>query len=480
MTRWEAELYHKFDLPFELYGKDFLIRSIDKWHRRELVIASMDLVKPTSDYVSDSELRSHFARLEAAPEWDLVVIDEAHHLTPPDAVEETLLFKLVASLRNHSRAMLLLTGTPHVGDSNRFRKLMKLARPDLTSQIDDPNAFDRAVREIMIRTRKDDVTDHAGNFLLKGIESHLIKLQANESYLQLERELDAFIGRSLDDDEFDVARSRQGLPISRKLLASSVEAVEYSLRKRLDEVELRVRARRRGMCTGSSSLTVAEVEVARLRALLARCEVAKQSDPKQPLMRAIYDEFVCSGHRKVLIFTEFRVTQRWVIRELQSLGANVGYIHGEQTEEQKRAAIDQFEQDADVLVSTDAGAEGFNIHSGCHIVVNFDLPWNPMNLEQRAGRVYRIGQRQRTIVLNATVESDYSNYVLTRSRSRAKTIAAELRTLSPEFDDVYAERLFGRSLSINQIKWLLHSAAGHSEIRDASRIDAAIGRARGH
>lgn len=142
--------------------------------------------------------------------------------------------------------MLLLTGTPHLGDRVRFRKLLKLARPDLAGLVDSPDTFDAALVEIMIRTRKDDITDRAGNFLLKGFEAHLIKLRANKPYLNLERHLDAFIERSPDDDEFARARSRQGLPISRKLLASSVAALEYSLRQRLEEVEFIIRAAARG------------------------------------------------------------------------------------------------------------------------------------------------------------------------------------------------------------------------------------------
>lgn len=215
-----------------------------------------------------------------------------------------------------------------------------------------------------------------------------------------------------------------------------------------------------------------------LRALLSRCDAAKHCDPKLRLLHIVYEEFVRYGHGKLLIFTEFRATQRWLMRELERMGAKVACIYGKQSEEQKRDAIDVFEQDADVLVSTDAGAEGFNIQTKCHVVVNFDLPWNPTNLEQRIGRAYRVGQAQRTIVINAMIESDYNDYVLARSHRRAETIAAELQTFGAEFEDGYADRLFGAPSHVSKIKSLLRLASGHTELRDEARIGAALLRTR--
>src|SRR5271169_3433920 len=128
----------KFDRIFEIYETDFGVDEVWKWKLHDRVIASLDLVKPRGAVDQGLEQTTHFGRLLASENWDLIVFDEAHRLSRTDDGSQTLRYRLARSLRSRTDAMLLLTGTPHQGDTGRFRNLLQLVRPDL----------DRAIRDL--------------------------------------------------------------------------------------------------------------------------------------------------------------------------------------------------------------------------------------------------------------------------------------------------------------------------------------------
>ena len=381
VDRFAEELNTKSELNFDVYNKDFVVRSADKWSRYESIIASADLVKPRSEDDLGNDFGTHFGKLLAAGTWDAIFIDEAHHFVHPEGERDSNLYRLASALRPLTPMMVLATGTPHQGDTDRFHRMLKLARPDLAQQIDDPMSYPEAVRKIVVRARKADITDRAANFLIRGHDTWRLELTPNKPYLILESALEDYLCGS----HFAKARDETGIgdvpSYFRKLFSSSISALESGLNERLNNVQPRERFGR-GSLNWVRNSSTAEGDV--IRKLLKLCALAAPSDRKLKALNILHHEFVEKGGRKVIIFAEFLATQEWAIKELERLSpGRVAMMNGSHDSEQKAQAISFFEQEADVLVCTEAGAEGFNIQSKCHVVINLDMPWNPMRLEQR-------------------------------------------------------------------------------------------------
>ena len=152
-------------------------------------------------------------------------------------------------------------------------------------------------------------------------------------------------------------------------------------------------------------------------------------------------------------------------------------IHGGMTVDEKRDAVRSFENEIPVLISTEAGGEGLNLHRRCHILVNFDLPWNPARLTQRMGRLYRYGQKERVVVINFHARDTIDNEIVSTVIDRVGTIVREMSSVGPEFDELYAAEVMGELLERVDISELLDEArSGHVE-RTRERIDAAVAEA---
>jgi hypothetical protein len=286
------------------------------------------------------------------------------------------------------------------------------------------------------------------------------------------------------------------MTIYRKLASSSVAALWIALRKRLDRLSLQPSApdenqeafdeddqpdtddnlgqhgppqRRQPFFEGEELM---------LRDLIARGETCMRTDKKGAALVAIVREVVRDQGEKLLIFTEFRSTQAYLLHQVEKLlGMRPVIIHGGMTVDEKRTAVQSFEGEIPVLISTEAGGEGLNLHRRCHILVNFDLPWNPARLTQRMGRLYRYGQKERVVVINFHARDTIDNDIVSTVIDRVGTIVREMKSVGPEFDELYAAEVMGELLERVDISELLDEARnGHVE-RTKERIDAAIAEA---
>ncbi|HEY8425141.1 MAG TPA: SNF2-related protein, partial [Limnochordales bacterium] len=362
--QWYRELRDKFELPVELQGSE------RDWLRVPLLVASMDTAKRPP----------HREQVLAEP-YDLVIVDEAHRLKNA----RTRAYELVAAIR--SRYLLLLTATPVHNHLGELRALIDLVRPgqapEMPSRLDAPvdlgaaHRLREGVRRVMVRHRR---TDTPIPFTRRHV--HTIMVRPGEAERRLYAALDSYILDSGRPGGRGGGQSLVFLTLKREL-CSSPHALAASLQRMV----------RRG--TLDPGPLVAEAE---------RVQSWAKADAAVRLVRRLGDEHV-------LVFTEYVATQRALADRLAELGRPVVLFHGGLSAMQRDWARAVFESQAPIMVSTDAGAEGINLQF-CRHLINVDLPWNPMRIEQRIGRLHRLGQRRDVHVWNLVAAGTIEEYVV--------------------------------------------------------------------
>jgi len=502
LTRqWQQEMRLKFGREFEIYDQDFSIDEIWKWKLHDHVIISLDLAKPRGREDSGRDLTTHFGRLLAAENWDLIIFDEAHRLSRRDDGDQTLRYVLARELRPRSPNFVLLTGTPHQGDTGKFRSLLQLVRPELREQLDLLEMHPEIVAEVVLRNRKIDVTDADGNFVFKGHTVRQVPVKPTPEMRELDRKLRLYLrqGYSAGAELGGYAGRAIGFVMTTycKLASSSVAALDRALKRRLERV-LAGEVLSRGtqvplddadlddtpddlgeLDLGEPRTEFFSRETELLRELIALCAAADATDAKLSMFQAIHRELVVEQGKKILVFTEYRATQDRLAAEVERLsGRPPALINGGQSLDDKLAAMAAFEDDRDVLISTEAGGEGLNLHRRCHVVINFDLPWNPARLVQRIGRVYRYGQTEHVAVLNFHGSDTIDSEIVSLAVTRVEELSRQMVLVSGEFGDRYAAEVLGELLDQLDLSEILKSALTGSVERTEDRIQAAVERAR--
>jgi hypothetical protein len=186
------------------------------------------------------------------------------------------------------------------------------------------------------------------------------------------------------------------------------------------------------------------------------------------------------GQEKILIFTEYRSTQSYLKETLEArFGSNsVELINGSMPHQLRREAIARFEEEAQFLISTEAGGEGINLQRKCHMMVNYDLPWNPMRLVQRIGRLYRYGQQKRVVVFNVHSPDTADEQVMEMMYSRIDQVVDDLAGVSSEFNDQLRDDILGEVADLVDVNQILEEATVAGIKRTQARIDLAMARAK--
>jgi SNF2 family DNA or RNA helicase len=370
LPQWAGELWHRVGLEAAT------ARSPRDW-RGELVIGSLDLAK-----------RPDHARVILERPWDLVIVDEAHRLKNHRTANWRLVWVVEATY------LLLLTATPVQNDLRELYNLVTLARPGLFST---PAEFRRLFRADRLHPRNADL-------LRERLGAVMLRADRCAAALSFPARRVETVGLALSPEEqalyhacFDLLAAARDLRRTRQQVlplvvllreaTSSPEAVRRTL--------LRM-ARTPGL---PAALASRYREVAS-RARGVACRKA----------RALRD-LVARRREKLLVFTEFRGTQATIARELAPAGVPVVLYHGGLSPAEREGAVQAFAGPARVMVATEAGAEGHNLQF-CSRLVNFDLPWNPMRLEQRIGRVHRLGQQGTVEIINLVAERTIEDHIL--------------------------------------------------------------------
>ena len=496
LTRqWQEELGSKFGMDdFLIYGRDFHVHDPSLWRMYPRVIASIDRLKHDN----------HLPVIAASGRWDLVVFDEAHRLSRREwgsKIESTQRYRLARQLRAQTDHLMLLTATPHQGRADQFRALLELLRPEWAERFDRLEAQPELLRELVYRNRKADVTNADGEFIFHGQDVHAVPVALDEAERDFDRALQRYFREGYDRAERLGGETGRAIGFVmttfRKLAASSHAAILRALRKRRDMLLAREDttseghdgewdARHQGEWEearaaqpGSSFF---EDEIDQLEALIEQASELVDQDSKlvfflEELLAPMLAE---EPARKLLVFTEFRATQDLLAQALVARhGAGcVGLIHGGMSLDEKRATVEGFRDELQFVVSTEAGGEGINLHHRCHTMVNYDLPWNPMRLVQRMGRLYRYGQVERVVVFNLQTPDTLDGHVVGRLHERIGQVVRDMGGLSEEFDEHLYAAILGELSEQLDVEALLAEAARERPERTGERIDEAIERAR--
>ncbi|ODM71378.1 DEAD/DEAH box helicase [Bradyrhizobium elkanii] len=504
LTRqWKEEMLYKFDRRFLIYGADFRVSDHKEWGIYEKVIVSLDLAKPRNADDDGSNDSTSFGMLLAAGNWDVVVFDEAHRLSRDDRGRSTLRFKLAQALRQKTDALLLLSGTPHQGDQAKFRNLLTLARPDLRRAIDLIEAEPDVVQEIVLRNRKIDVVDTEGKFLFKGVQVKRVEIEHDPQFASLERQLGEYLNRGYRAG--DLLGGAEGraigfvMTIYRKMASSSVAALFIALKNRATRIDSALTASTIGAVPTphdgdqddddddhlesrpleTSRMPFFDNEAELLDRLTKQAAEVMRTDKKGDALVEMVRELVKAQNKKVLIFTEYRATQAYLLYRLERLlGKRPETINGSKNVDDKKAAIKAFESDNSVLISTEAGGEGLNLHRNCHVMINYDLPWNPSRISQRIGRLYRYGQKEQVIVFNFVARDTIDNEIMSILFGRLDIIVKDMASVGSEFNELYAAEVMGELLERIDISGLLEEARAGRVERTQERVDAALAQAR--
>jgi len=457
LTRqWQEEFKDKFQADdFEIFGRDFTATNPRTWDLRARAIASLDRLKR----------KEHKRVLLENRKWDLIIFDEAHRLSAKEygrKTDRTQNYQLAEALRGYTDALLLLTATPHAGDPDhsRFINLVRLLESKvdfstLTNQplFREPDAVPYS--KLILRTPKLRVTDAEGKVVFKGRMTHPLPFAMYPDEKEFYSAVEDYIRtgyNSIEQIEDPMHKRAVGFILTtfQKLNASSFRAIKAALEGRLKRLEKKLEdlaeeeeedrdERYQGELDErdvvlKTDREILKDEIKQLRKLLAiPVTREKKIDSLRDLLKKIDTE---TPGAKVLIFTEYRRTQEFLKERLEKwYGANtVVLINGDMElegktleAESKRRSQRVFREEDSVrfLVSTEAGGEGINLQF-CYIVVNYDLPWNPMRYEQRIGRVYRYGQEKVVQIYNLrakdTVEETVRSYFEQRLRVAAQAL----------------------------------------------------------
>ncbi|WP_195509703.1 DEAD/DEAH box helicase [Coprococcus comes] len=376
--------------------------------------------------------------------WDLIIIDEAHRVAGSSG--EVARYKLGNLLAQASPYLLLLSATPHNGKTEPFLRLIRLLDADAF-----PNAKSivrEQVAPFLIRTEKREAIDNNGNLLFKNRITHLVTISWDERN-NLQRELYEMVSSYVAKTYNKALRNRKKnmcliflLIIMQRMVTSSTAAIRQSLERRLNvlleqrtcvgnlrEEDLDELNIEDGVEDALEAISLdMELEIEELKQIISLAKQAQfqnQDAKVEPLLNEIDAILSEDRTQKVIIFTEFVATQTYLQELLVNRGYTVTILNGGMSIDERNAAMQEFKTSTSIFISTDAGGEGLNLQFA-NIIINYDLPWNPMKIEQRCGRVDRIGQQRDVHIYNFIVGETVENRVREVLEEKLSVILKEM------------------------------------------------------
>jgi superfamily II DNA or RNA helicase len=525
VEQWQDELALKLGLDFDIITRDSIeaSRSGNPFAERNLVIARMHQLSRREDLQ---------AKLEQT-DWDLIVVDEAHKMSAHfygQEIDKTGLYKLGELLGRVARHLLLMTATPHSGKPEDFQLFMALIDQDQFEGKPRKGVKTIDAKGLMRRMVKEELLTFEGKPLFPERKAYTVTYTLSPEEALLYSEVTEYVREEMNRADRLKAKGegRRGnvvgfaLTVLQRRLASSPEAIYQSLRRRRDRLEARLNEERLGrrgrdqqldltegleapedvdelpegeledleeevVDQASAAQTIAELEaeIETLRRLEELAERSRRSgtDAKwtrlaellQDTNAEMFDE---SGkRRKLIVFSEHRDTLNYLSARMRTLLGKpeaVVEIHGGLRRELRREAQESFLQhpDVHVLVATDAAGEGVNLQRA-HLLVNYDLPWNPNRIEQRFGRIHRIGQTEVCHMWNLVAHETREGMVFKRLLEK---LTAASEALGGRVFDVLGDEIFEdtslRDLLLEAVRY-----GDQPEVRARldEIVDAAIG-----
>lgn len=455
VTQWASEMQEKFHEKFQvILPSDYdtirrLTDNDDVYGQFDQVISPMDSIKPIEKHAGWSEEKVEKYNEERIYSiinsgWDLIIIDEAHRVAGSSG--EVARYKLGNLLAQASPYLLLLSATPHNGKTEPFLRLIRLLDADAF-----PNAKSivrEQVASFLIRTEKREAIDNNGNLLFKNRITHLVTISWDERN-NLQRELYEMVSSYVAKTYNKALRNRKKnmcliflLIIMQRMVTSSTAAIRQSLERRLNvlleqrtcvgnlrEEDLDELNIEDGVEDALEAISLdMELEIEELKQIISLAKQAQfqnQDAKVEPLLNEIDAILSEDRTQKVIIFTEFVATQTYLQELLVNRGYTVTILNGGMSIDERNAAMQEFKASTSIFISTDAGGEGLNLQFA-NIIINYDLPWNPMKIEQRCGRVDRIGQQRDVHIYNFIVGETVENRVREVLEEKLSVILKEM------------------------------------------------------
>ena len=476
--QWQRELKEKFREPFEVVRSDVLRANYGQnpWQEKNQVITSISWVSRIED-AKESLLRSR---------WDLVIVDEAHKMAAYSADKKTLAYKLGEALSTMTDHYLLMTATPHKGDPENFCLFLELLDRDIYGSVKSLEEamrrhhapfYLRRTKEALVSFPDPETGEVKKLFTKREVRTASFELDGDEYdfYDALTRYVE---DQSIKASEDDSARGRAlsfTMAMLQRRFASSVYAVRRSLERMRDkrqkiladpekyrkeqiedrlpddfddlpeDEQMEIEARLEGVVASVDPIALRE-EIQRLGKLIehARALEGREIESKLVKLRKVLsDNNVFNDPKmKLLIFTEHKDTLDYLagdgkdgrpLGKLRQWNLKTTQIHGgmkigdRDTPGTRIYAEREFRDDAQVLVATEAAGEGINLQF-CWFMVNYDIPWNPVRLEQRMGRIHRYGQEHDCLIFNFVAVNTREGRVLAKLLERLLEIRSELGT----------------------------------------------------
>ena len=452
VTQWEQEMSEKFNEKFHIIlPSDYetikkLTNSDDVYDQFEQVISPMDSIKPLDSragWSQDKVDQYNEDRILSIVNsgWDLVIIDEAHRVA--GSTGEVSRPALGLLLSRSSPYLLLLTATPHSGKTQPFLRLIKLldekAFPSYKAIVKEQ------VAPFVIRNEKREAIDNEGNKLFKERFTKAVEIHWGEKH-SMQKKLYEMVteyvregyNRAFKEKKFYIGFL---MVLMQRLVTSSTAAVKGSIGKRIetlkaqnakisslsfdDLVELNLEDKlEEALEVMSLDMDKEILELTDIFNLAKQAEYQYQDAKAEVLLNKLDQIEYEMNSPKIIIFTEFVATQSYLEILLKTKGYRISLINGSMDIEMRNNSLEDFKQKNDLLISTDAGGEGLNLQFA-NVVINYDLPWNPMKIEQRIGRVDRIGQKQDVYIYNFMIVDTIENRVRKVLEDKLSIILAE-------------------------------------------------------
>lgn len=476
--QWQRELKDKFREPFEVIRSDVLRANYGQnpWQERNQVVTSISWVSRVED-ANESLLRSH---------WDLIIVDEAHKMAAYSSDKKTLAYKLGEALSAMTDHYLLMTATPHKGDPENFCLFLELLDRDIYGSVKsleeamrrhEAPFYLRRTKEALVTFPDPETGEVKKLFTKREVRTASFELDGDEYdfYDALTRYVE---DQSIKASEDDSARGRAltfTMAMLQRRFASSIYAARRSLERmrekrekiladpekyRREQIENRlpddfddlpadeqaeIEAALEGVVASIDPVALRE-EIQRLGRLIEHARAVESREVESKLVklkRVLSDNNVFNDPKmKLLIFTEHKDTLDYLagdgkegrpLGKLRQWNLKTTQIHGgmkigdRDTPGSRIFAEREFREDAQVLVATEAAGEGINLQF-CWFMVNYDIPWNPVRLEQRMGRIHRYGQEHDCLIFNFVAANTREGRVLAKLLERLLEIRSELGT----------------------------------------------------
>jgi len=526
VEQWQDELWQRFQLPFDILSRDMVesARTGNPFTERNLLIARIDQLARNEDLQ---------AKLQAST-WDLVIVDEAHKMSARrygSKLHKTKRYQVGELLRGLARNFLLLTATPHNGKEEDFQQFLALLDPDRFGGRVHGGTSD--LSDLMRRYVKENLLTFDGRKLFPERIAQSVKYELSPPEMSLYEAVTHYVREEMDKARAieEGGDRRRGLVVGfaltalQRRLASSPEAIYRSLQRRRDRLQKRLveleaiadgtvevrpslpkilaevdledfdfddfedveleELEEQAIDQATAAATVPELrnEIATLGTLieLAAAVRASRTDRKWTELSEILqsDAMIAEDgtRRKIIIFTEHRDTLTYLEGRIKALLGRpnaVVVIHGGLNREVRRRVQEAFVKNPDVqvLVATDAAGEGVNLQRA-NLMVNYDLPWNPNRIEQRFGRIHRIGQKQVCYLWNLVAVNTREGAVFERLLDK---IEEQRKALGDQVYDVLGDSFIDRSLRELLIEAIRYGDDPQVKARQQQIIDQDIGK----